>query len=290
MSQEEGPPAPPPPRSSPPYPILESPDITAALAHIDALKARVDDAKDARPELWPAVFAKLKILWTADSNAIEGSSLSFGDTKFFLETGLTVQGKPLKDFLDAKNHHDAINMLFELAGSERSITEGAIRELNALLLRGVTSAPTINRAGQRIEKAINPGAYKREPNTVLLPDGSIHLYLEPILVPEHMGRLVTWLQAGSHATHAALAAAAAHYEFVRIHPFDDGNGRGARILMNLILIERGYPPCVIRREDRAAYLDALQKADAGDHQPFARFILESLAQTLEAMAADFTNT
>lgn len=280
MSQENG----------RPYPIPESPEIIAALTHIDALKARVDDAKDARPELWPAVFEKLKIHWTADSNAIEGSSLSFGDTKFFLETGLTVQGKPLKDFLDAKNHHDAINLLFELAGNKRPISEGAIKELNALLLRGVTSVPTINRAGQRVEKAITPGAYKREPNTVLLADGSIHLYLEPVLVPEHMGRLVTWLQTGANAIHPALAAAAAHHEFVRIHPFDDGNGRGARILMNLILIERGYPPCVIRREDRAAYLDTLQKADAGDHEPFARFVLASLAHTLEAMAADFTTT
>ncbi len=278
---------PPPLNTTPPYPVPESIEIGRKLAAIDALREQVERAKDARPELWPAVFEKLKVLWTADSNAIEGSSLTFGDTKFFLETGLTVQGKPLKDFLDARNHHDAIAILFEPVREERPITEGAIKELNALLLRGVTGVPSINKAGQRVEKAITPGAYKREPNTVLLGNGSIHTYLDPLLVPEHMAQLAMWVETDALAMHPALAAAIAHYEFVRIHPFDDGNGRGARILMNLLLIRRGYPPCVIRREDRAAYLDALQKADAGDREPFVRFILSSLTQTLETMTEDF---
>jgi Fic family protein len=272
---------------SAPFDIPQSPRLEQALARIDALGQQVERAKDAHPELWPAVFEKLKLLWTADSNAIEGSSLSFGDTKFFLETGLTVEGKPLKDFLDARNHHDAIGMLFELAGQARPITEGALKELNALLLRGVASVPSVNRSGQRVEKAISPGAYKREPNTVLQADGGIHKYVDPLLVPEHMGRLVVWLEADALALHPALVAAIAHYEFVRIHPFDDGNGRGARILMNLVLIRSGFPPCVVRREQRAAYLEALRRADAGDREPFASFILTALSETLEAMLEDF---
>lgn len=277
-----------PPQSVPsPFPIPDSPHIAETLTRIDDLKRHIEHAKDTRPDRWPLVLQKLKVLWTADSNAIEGSSLTFGDTKFFLETGLTIQGKPLKDFLDARNHHEAVEMLFELAGEQRPITEGALKELNALLLRGVTSVPSVNKAGQRVEKPITPGAYKREPNTVLQSDGTIHTYVDPVLVPEHMERLVQWLERDGTTIHPALAAALAHYEFVRIHPFDDGNGRGARILMNLVLIRSGYPPCVVRREDRAAYLEALRAADAGDREPFARFILDSVSRTLETMTDDF---
>ena len=269
------------------YPIPRSAEIGAELAKIDALKEEIERAKVAHAHLWPNVLEKLKVLWTSDSNAIEGSSLSFGDTKFFLETGLTVEGKPLKDFLDARNHHDAIEVLFELVREQRPISEGALKELNALLLRGVASVPSVNSLGQRVDKPIAPGAYKRQPNSVLQADGTIHRYLDPVLVPEHMARLVGWIGAEAKDIHAALAAAMAHYEFVRIHPFDDGNGRGARILMNLILISRSYPPCVVRREDRALYLETLRIADSGDAAPFARFILRSLRSTLETMATDF---
>lgn len=281
MSIEPGP-------TSPTFPpaFRESGTIRNTLARIDELKRGVERAKDAQPQRWPAVLEKLKVFWTADSNAIEGSTLSFGDTKFFLETGLTVEGKPFKDFLDARNHYDAINVLFELAGEARAITEGALKELNALLLRGVTSVATVNAAGQRVEKAITPGAYKREPNTVLQADGRIHTYVDPVLVPEHMERRVEWIEGDARAMHPALAAALAHYEFVRIHPFDDGNGRGARILMNLILIRAGFPPCVIRREDRATYLEALRQADAGEYEPFVGFILDSEKRTLETMIED----
>jgi Fic family protein len=139
-----------------------------------------------------------------------------------------------------------------------------------------------------MERPIRPGAFKRQTNTVLQADGTIHAYLDPLFVAEHMERLVAWIEGDGKAIHPALAAAVAHYEFVRIHPFDDGNGRGARILMNIILIRSGYPPCVIRREDRAAYLEALAKADADEHGPFMALVLGSLTRTLETLEADLT--
>jgi Fic family protein len=122
----------------------QSPEVAVALAQIDTLRDRVEQAKARHGERWPAALQKLKVLWTADSNAIEGSTLTFGETKFFLETGLTVGGKPLKDFLDAKHHYEAIELLFEPAAASRPITEGLLKELNALLLRGVTHAPSVN--------------------------------------------------------------------------------------------------------------------------------------------------
>lgn len=290
MTPENGPQNMPAAGRDPKYAAPESKEITETLSEIDALRNKVEAAKDAHPERWPAVLEKLKIEWTADSNAIEGSSLSFGDTKRFIETGLTVDGKPFKDFVDARNHYEAVNMLFEIAGEGRPITEGALKEHNALLLHGVETVPSVDRFGKKVDKPINPGAYKREPNTVLLRDGGIHQYVDPLLVPEQMEQLVKWIAEESDKLHPAVASAIAHYNFVRIHPFDDGNGRGARILMNLMLLRRGFAPGVVRNEDRNLYLDTLAQADKGDLQPFVAFILNSLKRTLEVMAKDLNGS
>lgn len=268
------------------YRVPESPELQALTARADMLRARVDAARAARPDLWPVVQEKMKISWTADSNALEGSSLSFGDTLFFLKEGLTVQGKPLKDFLDARNHADAIEFLFDVVATRRDITEGVLKELNAMLLAGVKSTPAIGGQGHRIETPAAPGEYKRLPNHVLQPDGEIHHYSDPIHVPVEMSALCQWIAEQEGVIHPALVAAVAHYNMVRIHPFDDGNGRGARILMNLILLRAGFPPAVVRNEDRAAYLSALRQADTGSFGAFAHFTLSALIATEERILHD----
>lgn len=266
--------------------INSSRELEEKLKQVDDLKKEIDARKPLKPEIWSTIQKKLKIEWTYDSNAIEGSSLTRGETFFFLQEGLTVEGKPLKDFLDARNHADAIDFLLDVVRDERTITEGLIKEMNALLLSGVKSTSAMNEYGQIVQKPANPGQYKKLPNHVLQMDGSIHYYVDPLDVQPQMQQMCEWINSGSSMLHPLMAAAAAHYNFVRIHPFDDGNGRGARLLMNLILMKKGYPPAIVRNEKRRTYLECLVKADRKDLNPFIMFMAESLIETESTILKD----
>ncbi len=266
------------------YDVPQDDLLARGLAAIRQRAADLESWKAKRPDLWPVVLKKMKIRWTTDSNAIEGSSLTFADTLFFLEQGLTVQGKPLKDFLDARNHADAVELVFDAVANRRPISESFLKELNALLLSGVRSTPARDQFGNIFDKPANPGQYKLQPNHVILPDGSLHTYADPLHVQTEMQALVDYVSSSQHDP--VLMAALAHYNFVRIHPFDDGNGRGARIVMNLIIM-RGMLPAVIRNEDRAEYLTTLRQADAGDVRPFVKFVVRSVHETLKSMIDDF---
>ena len=270
--------------------VADEAALAPALAEIDALRAGLDALKARNSNLWPAVLGKLKVQWTTDSNAIEGSTLTFAETLFFLQHGLTVKGKPFKDHLDARNHADAIEVLFEAVANRRDISEGLIKEINAIILSGVRSTPAVDQFGNLVEKPATPGQYKLMPNHVVQFDGSIHRYVDPIQVAVQMATLVDWVTAHLPTGHPVLVAAIAHYNFVRIHPFDDGNGRGARILMNLILMKRGFPPAVIENAERQDYIEALTAADHGDLQPFAGFVARAVRATLDALIADFAQS
>ena len=258
--------------------------IQEQCAAIDELKARIDGQKPLDPSLWKSIQNKLRISWTYDSNAIEGSTLTRNETAFFLEEGLTVAGRPLKDFLDAKNHAAAIDWLYEVIDAGRPVGERFVKDINALLLDGVSSTRARTPDGHIIDKDLHPGQYKRLPNHVLRHDGSIHHYVDPLQVQPQMRALFEW--AGRSQYHPGVVAAIAHFNFVRIHPFDDGNGRGARILMNTLLIKSGHVPAVVRVEDRQPYLAHLETADRGDLAGFVGFILDSLRQTQQVIAAD----
>jgi len=256
-------------------------DMTESLYLIDDLKDQINNKKFLQNEHWSAIQEKLRIDWTYDSNAIEGSSLTRDETLFFLQQGLTVEGKPFKDFLDARNHAEAINWLYEVIKDNRSVSQGLIKEMNALLLSGVKYIQAINQSGQKIRKPANPGKYKVLPNHVLQTDGTIHFYTDPIHVVDEMEALCQWINENikNKNKHSLVIASIAHYNMVRIHPFDDGNGRGARILMNLILIKKGYPVAIIKNENRRKYLTTLSQADKGNINPFLKLVSDSLIDT-----------
>lgn len=172
--------------------------------------------------------------------------------------------------------------------SRRPISPGLLKELNALLLRGVDWTAAVNERGERVRKPARPGEYKSAPNHVLQLDGSIHHTVDPLQVPGAVEALCAAIAAAADRgmPHPVTVAALAHHEFVRIHPFDDGNGRGARLLMNLILMRTGLPPAVIAVERRRDYLSALRSADRGDAEPFVAFVADSLLSTQEMMAGD----
>jgi len=266
------------------YPI-STPELAAKFARADELRDAIEAKKRNDDSLWETIVNRLRTDWTYHSNGIEGSTLSRGETHFFLSEGLTVEGKPFKDFVDAKNHAEAIDLLFDVVANKQPITQSFIKEINALILRGVEFTPAKNSLGQRVKKKAHPGEYKREPNHVEQPDGTIHSYVEPIHVNDEMEALVNWITASLTSSHAIHVAAVAHYNMVRIHPFDDGNGRGARILMNLILMHKGYFPAVVRLETKRRYLEALAVADGGDVAPFINFISDAVITT-EASVLD----
>jgi len=216
----------------------------------DVLKTQIDKQKNENPNLWATILQKLKVDWTYNSNSIEGSTLSRGDTHFFLTEGLTVEGKPFKDFLDAKNHLEAIDYLYEIVSSQRGISEGLIKELNALILSGISYTNAQDDKGNPTRKRATPGEYKKQPNHVLLTNGEIHQHVEPIHVQAQMQELVEWIDESSKTLHPIFVASIIHYNLVRIHAFDDGNGRGARILMNLILMNKGFFPAVVKSEKK----------------------------------------
>ncbi len=261
------------------YSFCESSKIRDILEKVTLLNKQIQEHKNIDPELWKTIQKKLKFSWTYNSNAIEGNTLSEGETIFFLEYGLTVEGKPFKDFLETRNHAEAIDYLMEVIKDDREITESLIKELNALLLSGVKSTEARNEQGQKVKKPATPGLYKKLPNHVLQLDGTIYYYVEPIHVQTEMENLCSWIHSNIDKFHPTITCAIAHYNFVRIHPFDDGNGRGARILMNLILMKKKYPPAIVRNERRRHYIESLSAADKGNLEPFILFIGESLVQT-----------
>ena len=235
-------------------------DIEYLFSKASSLNDKINSLKSNDDSLWNIIAKKLKVDWTYNSNSIEGSTLTLGETFFFISEGLTVEGKPFKDFLDAKNHVEAIDYLYELVSNKRDINEYVLKEINALLLSGVTYTVAQNSQGEKVKKRLTSGEYKKQSNHVLQTDGTIHWYVDPMNVKDQMEDLITWINDKINTLHPLYIAAVAHYNLVRIHAFDDGNGRGARILMNLILLKNGFFPVVVRNDKKRMYLDALSKA------------------------------
>lgn len=250
------------------------------LSEIDSLFSQYKNRRPLSENEQSAVYEKLRLEWTYNSNAIEGNSLSLGETAFYLREGLTSEGKPLVDYLEARNHAEAVDWLYDLVQKKVSLTEGFLKDLNALLHKGITERPALGANGVRIMRKITPGVYKQKPNHVLTLSGEIHYYVEPMQVAGEVEKLIKYLMEGDGKKHPVELAATAHYELTRIHPFDDCNGRMARIILNLILLRNGYPPIVIKKEERKEYLKSLEEADKGNKELFFTFIAKHLKDVL----------
>lgn len=253
------------------------------LPEADRLKAELDALRPLDPEREARVLQKFRLWWTYHSNAIEGNVLTQGETEVFLMEGLTAKGKPLKDHLDLRGHSEAINYLLALVRSQEPLTEHTIRELHKILLVEPYPVDAITPDGRPTTKVVIPGQYKTDPNHVRTPTGEIHYYATPAETPAKMGDLMQWWR-DTRATgkmHPIEIAARFHHRFSDIHPFDDGNGRMSRLLMNLLLMQDHYPPVVIRLSERDIYLAALRRADAREEEDFLGFVAEHVVQSLE---------
>ena len=233
------------------------------LASIAEKKERLDELRPLSLKVLASLQHYYDIELTYTSNAIEGNTLSPVETTLVIEKGITVSGKPLKDHLEALDHYDAIRYVRELARQKTPLAESDVRNLHKLVMQ--RSAPEI--AGQ----------YADLPRYVRTETGR-YSFPSPAEVPPLMRDFAGWI---ATATNVPDSAFTAHRRLVDIHPFNDGNGRTARLLMNLILIRSGYPPVAVRLEDRLEYIRSLQQEQAGQGaESFNALLYKRLDATL----------
>jgi Fic family protein len=222
---------------------------------------------DALHPLPPTVLAKLQevvaVEWTYNSNAIEGNTLTLRETQYILETGLTVGGKSLRDHLEVTNHHEAIAYVESIAHGDIPITPFVVRQIHALVLKGIDDEVA--------------GRYR---DVQVYIAGSAHRPPYAWEVPQAMDKWGAWLSNESAALHPVEVAALAHHTLAAIHPFVDGNGRTARLVMNLILLRYGYPPSVIQMINRRQYYTVLAEADSSRARPLVNFVGRAVERTL----------
>ncbi len=249
---------------------------------IDELKRQIDAMRPLSAEIEGRVMQKLRLDWNYNSNAIEGNKLNYGETTALLMHGVTAKGKPLKDHLDIQGHNAAIDFLLQMVQDGRPLTEADIRGLHEVILGEPHKIAAQTADGQPTTKTLTSGEYKKLPNHVQTRTGEINYYATPEETPAKMNDLMQWYNTAieDKSIHPIVIAALFHHRFVAIHPFDDGNGRMTRILMNLILMRSGYPVAVIKNDDKDNYYSLLSRADVGDFWPFVEYIAGRVESSL----------
>lgn len=255
--------------------------LSETLARVDALKAELDALRPLKPEQEQRLWQKLRLEWNYNSNHIEGNTLTYGETFLLLIHGHTNGGHTMREFEEMKAHDVAVSMVTAWAGDkDRPITENDVRSLNQVLLKEPFWKEAITPDKQRTQIEVIPGRYKEHGNSVLQPDGSIFNYASAEEVPAMMRELMEWYNAPSDL-HPLQKVAVLHHRFILIHPFGDGNGRTARLLVNYHLMRHGYMPLVVKSADKANYLRSLKAADAGDLTPFTEYLTQQEQWALE---------
>lgn len=254
------------------------------FARIDALRAELNSLPPMSAEQQERLDKKMRLEFHYNTNHIEGNTLTYGETVLLFTHGDTRGDHTLREYEEMKASDVALTMIEEQAAEkERPISQAFIREVHQVLLKEPYWKDGQTPDGQKTQHKVIVGDYKQQPNNVLLPDGKMFAYTPPGDVPAEMDELITWYRERDKAAdmHPVELAARMHYRFVRIHPFDDGNGRLSRLLMNYVLLRAGYPAVVIKSEDKRGYLNALHDADAGNLESFVAYIAKQEAWSLE---------
>jgi Fic family protein len=232
-------------------------------SRIEQKKARLDLHRPLAPAIAGRLHEDLRIRLTYHSNAIEGNTLSLRETQVVIEEGITIGGHTLREYLEAKNHATAFDKLRSLVDHNTPITLETILHLHALVVHD-----TLEMAGKWREKQV----YIR---------GSNHHPPAANQVPMLMDQWQYWLDNEGLSYHPVVRAAIAHHGFVGVHPFEDGNGRTARLLLNLQLLRDGYAPAFLLRDWKGRYLQALQEADFGRYTSIVNLIGQAVEAGLD---------
>lgn len=256
--------------------IATLPEDLRQLASAWQAAQPLPNANDSR--LWQ----RLRIEWNYNSNHIEGNTLTYGETLLLLIHGRTRGEHLLREYEEMRGHDVAIELVRSLAREERPLGEGDIRDLNRIVLKEGFWRAAETPEGEPTRKWIEPGRYKTQPNHVMTAAGEIFYFATPEETPARMAAFAQWLRTEMEAPTLALPdlLAQLHHEFIRIHPFDDGNGRVVRLLVNYVLLRAGLLPLVVKSKDRRRYLETIAFADAGDLAPLAEFFAEAMRWSL----------
>ncbi|MGB3572170.1 MAG: Fic family protein, partial [Phormidesmis sp.] len=246
--------------------------LSQTLAQIDQLKTWLDSFRPLSPAVLRELKQRYDVRFTYSSNAIEGNTLSQSETEIVLSKGITIGGKTLIEHLEVIGHKEAIDYIETLAQATTPVGEWEIRQIHSLVMR--TIAPT------------EAGRYRQ---LDVKAAGTEHVYPAHYLLPRLMDEFVRWLAEAHSTLHPVVYACEAHYRFVSIHPFADGNGRTGRLMMNLLLLKAGFPIVSISNQQRAAYIEALAVAPSDDLALLLALVCEAtrhaLIETLSVIAS-----
>ena len=228
------------------------------------------------------LWQRLRIEWNYNSNHIEGNTLTYGETLLLLIHGRTRGEHLLREYEEMRGHDVAIELVRTLAREQRPLSEGDLRDLNRIVLKEGFWRVAQTPDGEPTRKWIEPGRYKTQPNHMITAAGELFYFATPEETPARMADLVKWLHVEMQTPTLALPALLArlHHDFIRIHPFDDGNGRVIRLLLNFVLLRAGLLPLVVKSRDRRRYLETIALADTGDLTALAEFLTEALGWSL----------
>ncbi len=204
---------------------------------------------------------------TYNSNAIEGNTLTKKETFWVINEGLTIKGKSLKEHLEARNHQEALEFLYDLIDKDKknNISDHLIKQIHSLVVKESDS---------KIADQYRTG------NVFI--SGSDHEPPSGFEVTAKMNELIAWIKKEKNKYHVVELAAIIHHKLVAVHPFWDGNGRTARLIMNILIMNAGYPMAIILKNDRQRYYRVLGEADKGDYKNLCEFLAQSVIRSLNA--------
>ena len=238
--------------------------VSIDLESLDIAKAKLDALRPLRGPQVLTLGEAWDIEMVYESNRIEGNSLTLRETEMVVARGMTIAGKPLKDHLEAVNLMAAWRRLLDMAAAREAVTESEVMELHAMVMARISD-----------EEA---GRYRRGFVRIA---GAKHVPPNAAKVPE----LMTALFSQTPLPHPVADATRVHHGIASVHPFSDGNGRTARLAMNLTLLRGGYPPVSLSPDLRAAYYAALENADSGNLAAFSDFIGAAVQKEIERWLA-----
>src|SRR5437764_772354 len=233
------------------------------VARLERKKAQLDSYRPLPKDTVRRLNDDLRVFLTYHSNAIEGNTLSLRETQMVIEYGVTVNGHPLREYLEATNHAEAYSYMLTLLEKCAPITRETILTLHSMVM----------------DKILEPkGQFRTAPVYIR---GANMTPPPASQVESLMREWVVWIDGEGKDYEHVIRAAIAHHGFEAVHPFLDGNGRVGRLLLNLMLMREGYPPALLLRDWRVRYIQALDTANTGNYSPLANLIGQAVEEGLD---------
>jgi Fic family protein len=241
-------------------------NLTSILSSIDSLKSRLDKIRPLDSVQLKKINEAIFLEYTYDSNRIEGNTLTLQETALVIQKGITISGKNLTEHLEAINHYEAVEYIQKLVQSKTELSDRILKDIHALVLRGIDKE--------------NAGKYR---NVNVKIAGSRFMPTDSVKVIDEMENYFKWYSENKNSLHPVILSAEMHEKLVTIHPFIDGNGRTARLIMNLILLQNGFTIANIigTNENRLKYYNALEKCQV-EHscEDFHTMVAETVKNSL----------